>query len=338
MKSNGGTTIAPRGTTVAVTGGTGFIGSHTVEALCERGYRVRCFVRPGRRNLGWLKDLPVEITRASLFDEIALRKALEGCDLVVHIAGVSRAKRRRDFFLGNVEPTLNLLNACKKTETVRKFCYLSSLTATGPSPAGEPVTEESPCHPITAYGASKLEAENVCRRVDASFPVVILRPPAVYGPRDGDILHMFRWIKFGLMPVMGPRDKTLSLIYVTELARAILAVLDHKSVQGTYFVGDKTPYGYADLVAISASLLGNKTRNLSVPRPLMYAIAGATQAISWLLPKPSIVNIDKVRDLLTAYWTCDSGKIEREVGFRSTVEAREGFERTLSWYRTNRWL
>jgi nucleoside-diphosphate-sugar epimerase len=324
---------------VAVTGGTGFIGSHTVEALLERGYRVRCFVRPGRRNLGWLEGLPVETTSASLFDGKAVRKAIEGVDLVVHIAGVSRAKRRRDFFHGNVEPTRQLLKACKETATIRKFFYMSSLTATGPSPGEAPVTEDSPCAPITAYGESKLESETVCRRFENDFPVVILRPPAVYGPRDGDILHMFRWINLGLMPGMGPRHKTLTLIYVTELARAVLAVLENKTARGTYFVGDPTPYRYSELVSISASLLGKKkTLHLPVPRPLMYAIAGATQAVSWMLPKPSVVNIDKVRDLVAEFWTCDSRKIEREVGFRSTIGAKEGLERTLSWYKSHHWL
>lgn len=325
--------------TVAVTGGTGFIGSHTVEALLREGYHVRCLIRSGRNGTGWLKGLPVEIRNVDLLDGSAVRSALDHCDMVVHIAGVTRAKRRKDFFTGNVEPTRRILSACKELGTVRQFCYMSSLTAVGPSDEGRPVHEDSPCYPLTAYGASKLEAEKACREFDGSFPVVVLRPPAVYGPRDRDILHMFRWIKFGIMPVMGPSTKMLSMIYVTELARAVTAVLNaDPSPRGTYFVGDQAPYRYSDLVTITAGLLGKTTINLPIPRPILYAIAGTTQAVSWLLPQPSVVNIDKVRDLVTPYWTCKTGKIERDLGFRTEIGAREGLQRTLDWYKTEGWL
>ncbi|MEX2115264.1 MAG: NAD(P)-dependent oxidoreductase [Bacteroidota bacterium] len=325
--------------TIAITGGTGFIGSHTVEALLREGYRVRCLIRPGRSTIGWLKGLPVETLPVDLLNRTDVRSALAQCDGVVHIAGVTRAKRRKDFFTGNVEPTRNILLACKELGSVKQFCYMSSLTATGPAEAGHPVNEDSPCRPLTAYGASKLEAEKVCREFGDMFPVVILRPPAVYGPRDRDILHMFRWIKFGIMPVMGPSTKTLSLIYVTELARAITVVLKSDSSGGrVYFVGDKTPYRYSDLVSITASLLGKSTFNLPIPRPILYGIAGVTQAISWLLPQPSVVSIDKVRDLVTPYWTCDPGKIERELGFRTEIGAHEGLQRTLDWYKAQGWL
>lgn len=325
--------------TVAVTGGTGFIGSHTAEALLREGYRVRCLIRSGRNGTGWLKGLPVEIRNVDLLDGSAVRSALEHCDVVVHIAGVTRAKRRSDFFTGNVEPTRSILSACKELGTVRQFCYMSSLTAVGPGVEGKPVREDSPCRPLTAYGASKLKAEEVCREFAGDFPVVVLRPPAVYGPRDRDILHMFRWIKLGIMPVLGPSTKMLSMIYVTELARAVIAVLNAgPSISGTYFVGDDTPYRYSDLVTITADLLGKKTIEFPIPGPILYAIAGATQAVSWLLPQPSVVNIDKVRDLVTPYWTCETAKIENELGFRTEIGAREGLQRTLDWYKAEGWL
>jgi nucleoside-diphosphate-sugar epimerase len=150
---------------------------------------------------------------------------------------------------------------------------------------------------------------------------------------------MFRWIKFGIMPVMGPPAKMLSMLYVTELARAITTVMKSGASAGrTYFVGDKNPYRYSDLVSITASLLGKTTVNLPIPRPVLYTIAGITQAVSWLIARPSVVNIDKVRDLVTPNWTCDPGKIEQELGFRTEIGAREGLQRTLDWYRIHGWL
>lgn len=178
----------------------------------------------------------------------------------------------------------------------------------------------------------------MCRTYEDAFRVIILRPPAVYGPRDGDILQMFRWIKHGLVPTMGPADKMLSLIYVVDLARAIVSVLQSGSAGSTYFVADRNPYFASELVNIAADLLGKKARNLRIPTPVVYSVAAITQAVSWFLPRPSIINIDKVRDLLAAHWTCSAEKIHRELGFATEVGPREGLARTLTWYRNQGWL
>lgn len=326
------------GSIIAVTGATGFIGSHTVEALLARGYRVRCLVRPERADLKWLRESAAEVLRVRLNDEAAVRRALTGCDAVVHIAGVTRAKRRQDFVRGNVELTNTLLAASRDAGTIRTFCFMSSLTAIGPSPAESPATEDTPCRPITAYGSSKLQAEQACRAFEDHFRVSILRPPAVYGPRDGDILHMFRWIKFGLLPVMGNEYKLMSMLYVADLARAVVSVLESDRKGSTYIVSDPDVHSYHDLAETAASLLGTRIRRLPVPVPLVYLIAGATQAVTWLLPNPSVVNLDKVRDLLAAHWICNPEKIRRELGFSTEVRPREGLERTLAWYRGNGWL
>jgi nucleoside-diphosphate-sugar epimerase len=241
--------------------------------------------------------------------------------------------------LGNVDVTRRLLAATKKSGDTRKFCYISSLTAVGPSADGTPLTENSECRPITSYGESKLEAERVCKEFSADFPVVIVRPPAVYGPRDSDILDMFRWIKFGLMPVIGSRQKTMSLIYAPELARAIgLATTSQRADGETYFVADEEQYGFSELVDIVARLFGRPAIRLPIPKALVYSIAAATQAVSWILPKPSVVNIDKVKDLLTPHWVCNPTKIQRELGFTTAVQAEEGLRRTLDWYREQKWL
>lgn len=300
---------------------------------------MRCLVRPGRKGLGWLTGLPVETVEADLFHRPSLVNALNGTEFLVHIAGVTRGKRRRDFYRGNVETTLNLLNAAEQYGSIKQFCFLSSLTATGPSRNGTPVAEETPCRPITPYGHSKLEAEQACRQFQHRVPVVIVRPPAVYGPRDRDILHMFRWIKFGIMPLMGPREKTLSLIYVSDLARALVRVLTSPMATGkTYFAADRSVYKYSDLVSFAASLMGKTTRSVFLPKALMYSVAAATQTVSWILPKPSVVNIDKVRDLITPHWVCSAEKIKRELGFQTTLYAEEGLSLTLEWYRVQGWL
>lgn len=274
------------------------------------------------------------------FEPGSLEQALEGANALVHIAGVTRAKHRGEFFRGNVELTSRLLEAAASVGTLGRFCYVSSLTAVGPSPDGVPVTEESPCNPITPYGQSKLEAERLCEKMSGKIPMVIVRPPAVYGPRDSDILHMFRWINFGLMPIMGPRNKTLSLLYVCDLARALATVvIDERAVGKTYFVGDEHPYEYSNLVRVAAGLLEkSRTIQFPLPEPLMYTIAACTQAVSWLLPRPSVVNIDKIRDLVSPHWVCNPDRIRNEIGFETRIKAEEGLRLTLTWYRQQGWL
>jgi len=286
-----------------------------------------------------LKGLPVEIISTDFFDSETLTRNLQGSDFVVHIAGTTRGRRRKDFFRGNVEVTSRLLEAARNAGGIRKFCYISSLTATGPSVDGRPVDESSECRPITPYGESKLEAERVCQNYSGDLPVVVIRPPAVYGPRDSDILDMFRWIKFGLVPVIGSRHKTLSLVYAPELARAIgIATISERASGETYFVADEECYDFSRLVDITAGLMGKRAIRLPLPDFLVYSIAAATQTVSWILPKPSVVNIDKIKDLLTPHWVCDPGKIQRELGFTTAVQAEDGLRRTLDWYRQQRWL
>lgn len=195
------------------------------------------------------------------------------------------------------------------------------------------------CRPITPYGESKLEAERLCQSFSGDFPVVVIRPPAVYGPREGDILDMFRWIKFGLVPVIGSRHKTLSLVYAPELARAIgIATISERAGGETYFVADEECYDFSELVDIAAGLLGKRVFRLPLPNALVYSIAAATQAVSWILPKPSVVNIDKVKDLMTPHWVCNPGKIQRELGFTTITKAEEGLRRTLDWYQNQGWI
>ena len=181
-----------------MTGGTGFIGSHTVEQLLAEGYRVRCLIRPQQVNLRWLQGLPVDLVKGDLMNPASISKCIEDADYIIHIAGITKAKHKSEFFTGNVTTTNNLLLAASQLKHLKKFCFISSLTAVGPSVTGIPLTEVSPCHPLTVYGKSKLEAEQVCKQFSDTLPIVIIRPPAVFGPRDTDILEIFKWVSRGL--------------------------------------------------------------------------------------------------------------------------------------------
>ena len=325
--------------TALVTGGTGFVGSHTIELLLQRGFRVRCLVRRSRSNLGWAEGLPIEIVRGSYYDVDSLREAIGTADYVLHIAGVTKARKPREYNDGNVLSTRNLLEAAAANPKLKKFCFISSLTATGPSLDGKPVDENSPCNPITTYGVTKLEAETICQLHSNRIPIVILRPPAVYGPRDHDGFGLFQLASKGFIPGFGSKEKTVSLIYGPELARAIVeATVSERTTGETYFVADPQAYSFCETMAMAARMCGKRARTLVLPKWLLYGVAGISEAVSVFQSNPPVLNIEKVRDLVQKSWVCSPGKMEEHIGFRTQVPIEDGLKRTLEWYKEYGWL
>jgi len=322
-----------------VTGGTGFIGSHTVEHLLQKGFSVRCLVRRFREGLGWLEGLPVDVVRISLFDVDALKDATREADYIIHVAGVTKARRHRDFFEGNVTTTKNLLEAASASHRLKKFCLISSLTAAGPSKDGTPLDESAPSRPVTSYGISKLQAETLCQLHAKKIPIVIIRPPAVYGPRDRDVLELFRWLRRGIKPILGDPRKTLSIIYATDLARAIVdATVSDRTAGETYFVSDGAVYRYADIVERLAKMMERRTFTLRAPAPVVYTIAGLTELLSAFSSTTPVLNIDKARDLIQPHWVCSPKKIQEHIGFKSCVSHEEGLQWTFEWYKKHGWI
>ena len=322
-----------------VTGGTGFIGSHTVELLLQRGFTVRCLVRATRHGMGWLEGLPVEIVKTDFLDRASLIRAVQDIDTIFHIAGVTKAKSDDEYVRGNVQTTEALLEAACANPSLQKFCFVGSLTAVGPSPDGTPLTEDSPCHPITAYGRSKLEAEQLCLSYRERIPLVVLRPPAVYGPRDRDVFEIFRGVHLGISPIFGKGEKTLSLIHGADLARALIeATLAETTTGQVYFATDPVVYRYSDLVATLATLMKKRTLAIRIPPLFLQGLASVIEGVSYFLSSPAILNTDKARDLLQPHWVCSGRKLEEHTGFTVSVPIEERLRTTYAWYRHHGWL
>jgi dihydroflavonol-4-reductase len=322
-----------------VTGASGFIGSHLVELLIKKGYTVRCLLRK-TSSMAWLKDLPIEIVHGDVFDVAALEQAVKGVDYVFHSAGLTKAKKKIDYFKANAEGTQLLLDAAIKVNpSLRRFVFLSSQTAAGPSPTATPVNEEIEPHPITTYGRSKLAGEKIVLAAKDRIPATIVRLPAVYGPRDKDIYAFFKTMRGGLQPVAGFSDKFVSLLHVGDVVRGILMAGESPAASGqTYFLSSSRIYGWDEIGRISREVLGRKALTVRIPEWGIYTISAFAEFFSLFSPKPALINFEKAKDMVQDYWTCDSGKAKRDFGYEQQISAEEGIKDTIGWYIKQGWL
>jgi nucleoside-diphosphate-sugar epimerase len=322
---------------IFVTGGTGFIGSHLIEVLLAKGYAVRCLVRQ-TSNTRWLKTLDVEFVHGSLSDPDSFLPFLSDVEYIFHVAGITKAKRSQEYFRANAESTKNLLTAAVHSGApLKRFVLVSSLAAVGPSLDGVPVDELTPYHPITAYGKSKMAAEQYCHAVLDQIPITIIRPPAVYGPRDRDIYALFKLISHSIRPIMGSRKA--SLIYVRDLVEGIVMAAEHAATTGkTYFLADDRVYDWNLLGVLIANALGKRTVAVRIPKSIALGVGCFVEATSIFSSKPPLLNLEKVRDLIQPNWTCSARRAHEDFGFSSQTPIERGVAETVAWYKTAGWL
>lgn len=324
---------------VLVTGATGFVGSHLSEALAKKGHQVYCLVRH-TSDLSWIRDLPVKLVIGDVKDRSSLAQVVTEVEYIYHFAGLTKALNEAQYMEANYRGTVNLLETCAQYNTdLRGFLYCSSLAAAGPSPDGKLITEADPAKPITPYGFSKLEAEKAVLDCAQKFPVRVIRPPAVYGPRDRDIYLYFRLIKKGIMPSIGSDERYLSLIYVKDLVKAtLLAAESEKAAGKVYFVSDGKVYIWAEVARLLALTLGVKPIKVRVPTWILPPIAMLSRLSSMATKKPALLNNHKLRELRQKYWVCDSSKANLELGFEADYTIEKGFPETARWYLEQGWL
>jgi nucleoside-diphosphate-sugar epimerase len=272
-------------------------------------------------------------------DEAELTKAFSDTEYIIHNAGLTKAKRIEQYREENVAPLAPILNAALKNRSLKKLCYVSSLAGVGPGNSMEPLTELAPLKPISPYGASKAEAENFLKPYQSQLPIVIIRPPAVYGPRDTDFFTVVKTVKSGLAADVGSYEKHISIVYVEDLARAIItATLSGSTTGKAYFVTDGFVYSTDQLNEIIAGILNKKLLKIRVPAWLFYIIAAISQTMAIFSPKPPILNLNRAKDFIQAYWICSSAALERDTGFKADYPLKEGMKKTIDWYREQKWL
>lgn len=322
-----------------VTGGSGFVGSHLVDHLVERGASVRCLVRQSSK-LRYLGHHDIELAYGALDNSTDWDKALADVDTIYHVAGTTFARRAKDYFTTNHHGTEGILaEAVKRRDQIKRFVYISSLAAVGPARDGVPVDEDTSPAPITPYGRSKLMAEEAVRVVSDLLPVTIVRPPAVYGPRDYGIFEFFKAVKGGMFPMIGRGDKRVSLVHARDLVNGIiLAGESEASVGRTYFISSEDNYSMRAVADLIAALMRRRLRAFAIPRAVAYGVAVAAEAAAALMGKPPVINRDKVTDLSQVGWTCSIERAKSELGYSQQVPLEEGLRETLAWYKSEGWL
>lgn len=322
-----------------VTGATGFIGSHLVELLLAKGYEVICTVRP-TSDLIWLKGLNIRLVQGDITDRESLVVPVKEADYIFHVGGITKAKKEAEYYKVNADGSRMLYEVClEHNPGIKKIVHLSSLAAGGPAQIGRPRVETDADSPLTFYGKSKLEGEKYAVQYSKFLPITILRPPAVYGPREKDIFFYFQLISKHLKPQLGWSKKYLSLVHVTDLVNAaLLSAESPKSHGQIYYVDDGCIYTWQDLSSEIQNAIQTWTLPLLVPEWLIAAAAYVSEALASLSSKPALLNKQKIIELKQKSWATSSDKIRNDLGFQSEYDLKKGCTETVKWYREHGWI
>lgn len=323
---------------IAITGATGFIGSHLAESLCARGHEVTCLVRdPSRAR--WLEGVTARRVRGDLDAPGSLAALVEGQEVVVHAAGLTKARSLEAYLRVNVEGTGRLLSAAlAHAPRLSRFVFFSSQAAMGPSVDGTPLAEDAPQQPVSDYGRSKSMAEKLLREQAGPIPVTVIRPPVVFGPREKDVLAYFRLVNAGLMPYLGG-TRVLSIVYAANLVHGVALAIE-RPLGGTrsYFFTDGVDLEWTGLLDIIARALGKRPLRIRVPLPAAAAAAAVSSALAGLAGRPALLNPGMIAEMRHPINTVSDQRARAELGYRPLVTTEQGVEQTVRWYRDNGWL
>jgi len=331
---------------ILVTGATGFIGLHLVEELLRRGEHVRCLVRPTSK-VDSLKRLRTEIAIAELDEPKGVRAAMDGIDVVYHVAGIIRAFQPEEFYRANEQGTAQIAAACAAQANSPRMVLVSSIAAAGPAPRGQIRIESDPPVPISHYGRSKLAAEQAATKFAHALPLTIVRPGIVFGPRDTGFVKVIRSIRSffcHLSPGFYPpalsylhiSDLTEVLVRAAERGRRVPSDENGQPGTGRYFAVAAEHPTYAQLGRILRPMLGRpRAPIIPVAAPLAYCVAGLSELRGRLRGQPEELCFDKIRDALATSWACSGEAARRELDFVPARSLTERLQETVDWFLSN---
>ena len=325
---------------VLITGGTGFLGSHIAQQLGEAGHEVRALVRK-TSDTRFLQTLPaVSLFEGTVEDRASCEAAVEGLDAIIHCAGLVKARSSAEFRLTNVIGTQNMLDAARKANgSAKRFVLVSSLAARAPSPSGDRLPSHAEPSPVTTYGRTKLEAERAALACKDDLHVTVVRPTAIYGARDREMLQLFQYARFRVLPFIGDPDGKLTLIWGEDCARATISCLTADIPSGrAYDLDDGEVYSRRELAEGLEQAIGKRAFvRFPIPSPIVWTVGLLSETLGRFADKPVMVTREKVDELLRQ-WVGDSTAAREELGFQPSVSWQQGARLTADWYYANGWL
>ena len=326
------------GSRVLVTGGTGFVGSHLLEALVAQGVQLRVLARRTSK-VTPLAALGAELVEGRLDDRVALARAVQGVEIVFHLAAATRARSEQEYHQVNAEGTHALVEAMHAAQPrPRRLIYLSSLAAAGPARDRRPVGPGDVPQPITAYGRGKLAGEQFCLAAANELEVVILRAPAVYGPRDRDLFLCFLLAARGILPVPRGPERWLQFIHVSDLVEALVCAAAVANAAGIYHVAEPRSYAWSEITGWIAKAVGRRACAVQIPLWFVQTAAAVSEFAAAVVGRATIFNREKARELLAPGWLCETEMAKRDLGFEGRIPLPVGLTGTAAWYREQGWL
>ena len=322
---------------ILITGASGFIGSYLVEKALEKNWDVTAAVRK-TSDKTYLQDKRIRFLELDFGNEQQLTEKLKqtgGFDYVIHNAGATKVLNAADYFYTNTEHTERFVRALAYIPP-RKFVFVSSLAALGPANPNSIIRADDIPHPISAYGESKLEAENFLEKA-CPFPYIVVQPAGVYGPRDKDLFTVFQILARGIDVQLGSEAQKISLIHAQDLTEAIYTVMEFGTDSKKYIINDGTNYLSSDLSDAIKKAFNKKAVKINIPLSVVRLIANVSEKIGKLRNKTTMIYPERI-EMSISNWHTEKPAIFSELNFKPHFDLYTGIKQTADWYKKEKWI
>lgn len=328
---------------ILITGASGFIGSFLVEESLKRGYRTFAGIRSSSSK-GYLNHPDLHLFEMDFSDQKKLQNQIKKnadtfgpFDVVVHAAGLTKSRVLEEYYQVNLHNTERLVDVLIELGMVpERFVFISSLASYGPGQGRIPVAETNIQAPITAYGKSKLAAEQMLATKN-QFPFVIVHPTTVYGPREKDLLVLIQSLNKHLELYIGNTEQQLSFIHVQDVCKAVFLSINQPIIAQNILLSDTDNYTAKEFNNMVKSVLGKKTLPIVVPVPIAKAAAQVSEWVGNLRGVTPVLNKERLKEFQASNWGVDA-TVLKQLGFTPDYPLQKGLEHTIDWYKKNGWI